>query len=237
MVVPALNEELLIGTTITTIPECVDCIFVIDDGSTDSTSLVVQRVQDSRICLLRHESNKGVGASIAAGYSAALARNIDIVAVMAGDNQMDPDHLADLLDPLIDDRADYSKGNRLSDKESRHEMPGWRCFGNFILTLMTKAASGLWHISDSQNGYTAISRSALASIDLERIYPYYGYCNDVLIKLGANGMRVVDVAIPARYGSEVSKIRYFRFAARVGPLIVRGGVSRWTRRHMSWFLD
>jgi glycosyltransferase involved in cell wall biosynthesis len=226
VVVPAYNEELLIEETIRSIPSYVSRIYVIDDCSSDRTPDLLSRISDPRVVSLRHEKNKGVGAAIISGYKLALADGMDIVAVMAGDNQMDPEHLPRLLRPVIEGRADYAKGNRLINCKFRKGMSRWRSFGNFLLTMITKVGSGYWGITDPQNGYTAISRRALEAIDLDAVYPYYGYCNDMLIKMNTFGLRTVDVAIPARYGREKSSIKYSRFIMKVAPMIWRGFLWR-----------
>lgn len=226
VVVPAYNEEKLIGETINGIPEYVKRIYVIDDCSTDSTPEVVNRMIDTRIVFVRHEKNRGVGAAIVTGYKLALEDNMDIVAVMAGDNQMDPEQLPNLLMPIIKGKADYTKGNRLISKDFRQGMSKWRFFGNSILTMITKIGSGYWHSMDPQNGYTAISRQALDAINLDAIYPYYGYCNDLLIKLNTLGMKVEDIVMPARYGRERSKIKYGQYIFKVALMILRGFLWR-----------
>ncbi|MHB8100628.1 MAG: glycosyltransferase family 2 protein [Methanosarcina sp.] len=226
VVVPAYNEELLIAETLRGIPEYVDRIYVIDDGSIDRTGEIVKKFGDSRIVYLLHEVNKGVGAGIIDGYKLALKDEMDIVAVMAGDNQMDPTQLPRLIFPIIEGRADYTKGNRLLTEDFMTGMSKWRSLGNLLLSFITKIGSGYWQIMDPQNGYTAISRQALEVIDLDSVYPYYGYCNDLLIKLNAFGMRVMDVVIPARYGKEKSKIRYGKFIRKVAPMIFRGFLWR-----------
>lgn len=232
VVVPAYNEEQLIKETIDNIPKYVKKIYVIDDCSTDRTYEIVKSVSNPRVLLVRHEKNRGVGASIITGYKLALEDNMDIVAVMAGDNQMDPEQLPALLVPIIDCGADYTKGNRLISKDFRQGMSKWRSFGNAILTMITKIGSGYWHIMDPQNGYTAISKHALETIDLDSIYTYYGYCNDMLIKLNTFGMRVEDVSIPARYGSEKSKIKYGKYIIKVAPMIFKGFLWRLKTKYM-----
>ena len=226
VVVPAYNEELLIEETIKGIPNYVKRIYVIDDCSTDRTSEILKFMKDPRIVNIRHEKNKGVGAAIITGYKKALEDKMDIVAVMAGDNQMDPTQLPNLLMPIIEGQADYTKGNRLISRDFRKGMSKWRFLGNAMLTMITKIGSGYWHITDPQNGYAAISRRALEMIDLDSIYPYYGYCNDLLIKLNAFGIRVKDVAIPARYGREKSKIKYGSYIMKVAPMNFRGFLWR-----------
>jgi glycosyltransferase involved in cell wall biosynthesis len=226
VVVPAYNEERLIGDTIKGIPDYVTTIYIIDDASTDSTPQLIKAIRDPRVKAVRHEVNKGVGAAIITGYKMALEDDMDVVAVMAGDNQMDPAQLPRLLMPIIEDKADYTKGNRLISREFRTGMSSWRTVGNSILTMITKIGSGYWDIMDPQNGYTAISRKALEAINLDSIYTYYGYCNDMLIKLNAFGMRTVDVVMPARYGSERSHIKYGRYMMKVAPMIFRGFLWR-----------
>ncbi len=226
VVVPAYNEEKLIGPTILTMPYYVSKIYVIDDCSTDHMSDVVNGINDPRVVYIRHEVNKGVGAAIITGYKKSLEDEMDVVAVMAGDNQMDPDQLPRLLMPVIEGKADYTKGNRLMSKSLRKGMSSWRSLGNQMLTMVTKIGSGYWHITDPQNGYTAISRQALESMDLDSVYTYYGYCNDLLIKLNAFGMKTTDIVMPARYGEEKSKIKYSRFILKVAPMIFRGFLWR-----------
>ena len=222
VVVPAYNEELLIAPTINTIPPYIDRIYVVNDGSKDSTCRIVSELcrQDDRLVLIYHTTNKGVGAAIATGYRRCLEDNIDIAVVMAGDNQMDPVELPSLLAPIVNGDAGYSKGNRMSSLEHMNGMPMWRRFGNWLLKWLTRVSSGNYKITDPQNGYSAASIEALKRIDLESLYPYYGYCNHLLAKFSVAGVKVVEVSMPARYQGEKSKIRYSRYIPRVSWLLV-----------------
>lgn len=230
VIVPAYNEELLILDTLETIPDFVDRVFVVDDCSKDATlekaRAFAEKDTSRRVTVIHHEKNQGVGAAIVTGYKAVLEagedkEEIDIAAVMAGDNQMDPAFLPHLLDPVVDGKADYSMGNRLVDREFRSGMSKWRFFGNALLTLLTKIASGYWQMVDPQNGYTAISRRALETISLDAIYPGYGYCNDVLVRLNVYGFRVKNVPHPSRYGREKSGIRYSTYIVRLSRLLLK----------------
>lgn len=226
--VPAYNEENLIQPTLSSVPDFVDTIIVINDASTDRTEAITRGIQenDPRIILLSNQENQGVGSAITQGYIESLKKNVDIAAVMAGDNQMDPAFLPDLLEPIVKGEAEYTKGNRLLNKEYRKGMSTWRYFGNVLLTYLTKIASGYWHITDSQNGYTAISQKALKTIPLEKIFTYYGYCNDLLIKLNVYDFNVIDVPIPARYGTEKSKIKYSTYIIKLSYLLLKGFIYR-----------
>nr|WP_295685358.1 glycosyltransferase family 2 protein [uncultured Lachnoclostridium sp.] len=233
VVVPAYNEELLINKVIQTMPDYVDRIYVIDDCSTDRTfDVASDYLRDSRLKLIHHQNNKGVGAAIATGYRQALKDDINIVAVMAGDHQMDPLQLPRLLDPIVEGTADYCKGDRLSISELTKGMSRWRRSGNVILTRLTRISSGYWTLQDPQNGYTAINKETLTHLDLTKIYPRYGYCNDLLAKLNVLGAKVKDVQIPARYGEEKSKIKYGNYIRKVSLLLLRNFFWRITRKYI-----
>lgn len=202
VVVPAYNEERKLEGTLSGIPDFVDDVVVVDDGSSDGTPAIATAHAHARPgCeLVRHEKNRGVGAAIGTGYVRALERGSDVIVVMAGDGQMDPRDLPGLLVPIARGEADYAKGNRFLHPEVWRAMPLHRQLGNIGLSLLTRLASGYWHLFDSQCGFTAISRTAACEIDPERLYPRYGYPNDLLARLSAARMRVVDVPVRAVYG-------------------------------------
>lgn len=235
VVIPAHNEERLITPTLETLPDFVDRVVVIDDCSSDATSAKVGDVQarDSRIQLLKNEVNQGVGSSVVRGYREILSHEMDMVCVMAGDAQCDPDYLPALLDKVIDDGYDMAKGNRfLLPTETVTAMPLYRLWGNVILTILTKAASGYWTIFDTQNGYLVVRAETLRSLDLNRISRRYDLENSMLINLNVIGARVTDVAIPARYGEEVSGIRLWRVAPRMLMTLTVGFFQRIYRKYV-----
>jgi len=221
IVIPAYNEEKLIKRTIESVPDFIDLIIVIDDKSKDSTYAKIKTIKrhfGKRLFIIQHDVNKGVGAAIVSGYKESLKQDCDIAVVMAGDAQMDPKYLPDLLDPIVEGRADYTKGNRLEHAELE-KMPKVRQRGNAILSILTKVSSGYWDIVDPQNGYAAISTEALRTIDLDSIYPRYGYCNDVLVKLNIYNFRVLDVPMPPVYGEEKSGIRIKTYTFHMSRLL------------------
>lgn len=203
VVIPAYNEARAIGATVAGVPELVDRVLVIDDCSRDATSELARAAaapHAERCQVLRHAENRGVGAAISTGYRHALADQCEVVAVMAGDGQMDPADLPRLLDPIADGRADYVKGNRFLHPEIWTAMPPSRIVGNLALSAATRITSGYRHIFDSQCGYTAVHRRVLAEIDLDALFPRYGYPNDLLSRLAIAGARVVDVPVRPIYG-------------------------------------
>jgi glycosyltransferase involved in cell wall biosynthesis len=225
IVVPAYNEERLIEKTLATIPGFVDSVIVVDDASKDLTvSIVKTRMEaDPRIVLCVHPTNQGVGGAIATGYKKALELEMDVTVVMAGDGQMDPKDLMNIIRPIVDGSADYSKGNRLFYGDAWRMIPHHRYLGNSFLSLLTKIASGYWHVADSQSGYTAISFIALKRLSLDHIYKGYGVPNDLLIKLNQYDFRVRDVHIRPVYNiGEKSGIRLIRFIPTISWLLFKG---------------
>lgn len=201
VVVPAYNEGTQISKVINTMPEIVDKIIVVNDESKDNTRDIVEtkHLLDSRVHLINHEKNLGVGGAIATGYKYARENNFDVTVVMAGDAQMDPKDLPAIVEPVAKGEVDYSKGNRLFSGEAYQKIPKVRYFGNSILSLFTKIASGYWHVADSQTGYTGISLKALKTINWDKMYKRYGQPNDLLVRLNVYNFRVRDIPIAAVY--------------------------------------
>jgi len=223
VVVPAFDEERLVGETIRGIPEFVDRILVVDDASRDGTIDAVEAVGDPRVDVLRHEHNAGVGAAIATGYRRALEEDIDVTCVMAADNQMDPSELHGLVEPVARGEVDYAKANRLVSGEAWKVIPRTRYLGNAVLSLLTKIASGYWHVADSQAGYTALSLSALRRLDLGELYPRYGFPNDMLVHLNVQNARVRDVPSRPIYDvGQQSGIRLRSVVPRISWLLFKG---------------
>ena len=224
VVVPAYNEEKLIGNVLKTVPGFVDHIVVVDDASSDRTGEIVKSKQegDVRITYIRHPQNTGVGGAIATGYKWARDKGIDISVVMAGDAQMDPKDLPGLLNPIADGEVDYSKGNRLFTGKAWRVIPKGRYFGNAILSFLTKIASGYWHVADSQSGYGAVALQVLKTIDLENIYKRYGMPNDLLVKLNVYHFRVRDVPINPIYGiGEKSGLKIYKVVFTLSFLLLK----------------
>ena len=223
VVVPAHDEEKLVATTLAGIPSFVDRIYVVDDGSRDATVERTRSLGDPRVEVLAHDRNRGVGAAIVTGYKRALAEGIDVACVMAADNQMDPADLELLAGPVARGELDYAKANRLVSGEAWDLIPRTRYLGNAVLSLLTKVASGYWHVADSQSGYTAIARRTLESLDLDRVYTRYGFPNDLLVHLNVWNARVRDFPSRPVYGvGERSGIRYHKVVPRISWLLVKG---------------
>jgi glycosyltransferase involved in cell wall biosynthesis len=225
VVVPAHNEEELLPVTLASVPDFVDRIIVVDDASRDSTAGRAQTAAagDPRIAVLAHERNGGVGAAIVTGYKRALEERIDVTCVMAADNQMDPEDLEAIVLPVARGEVDYAKANRLVSGQAWELIPRHRYLGNAVLSLLTKIASGYWHVADSQSGYTALGLPMLEQLDLDRIYARYGFPNDMLVHLNVWNARVRDVPSRPIYGvGERSGIRLRRVVPSISLLLFKG---------------
>lgn len=278
VVVPAYNEETQIGMVISSMPDYVDRIVIVNDKSKDKTEEVVldfikkdgksplclkpfptpvvdniynvaEKVvrereikeienyvpskimnddpDNSRIILISHIENGGVGAAISRGYKWCKDHEIDCTAVMAGDGQMDPAELEGICMPVIEEGIDYVKGNRLIHASAKYVIPKTRLFGNSVLSMLTKMASGYWRISDTQTGYTAISLNALRKIKIHEIYKSYGMPNDTLIKLNINHCSIKEIEIKPIYKvGEQSKMKIFKVIPRISFLLLKGFFKR-----------
>ena len=223
VVVPAHDEEGLITTTLQGIPSFVDHIYVVDDGSRDATVERALALADPRVEIVAHDRNRGVGAAIVTGYKRAHDDEVDVACVIAADNQMDPADLESLALPVARGELDYAKANRLVTGEAWTLIPRTRYLGNAILSMLTKIASGYWHVADSQSGYTALSKRMLDVLDLDRVYTGYGFPNDFLVHLNVWNARVRDFPSRPIYGvGERSGIRYRKVVPRISWLLVKG---------------
>lgn len=234
VVVPAYNEGKLITQVLNTMPDFVDYIIVVNDGSKDNTkNLILEGAdKDNRIILHDHKVNKGLGQSLIDGYKKAEEMQIDVIAIMAGDAQMDPEDLMGVVHPIVVGEADYVKGCRLFTDDVREKMPRYRFVGNNILTLLTKFATGYWHIVDPQCGYTAISLIALKQIPIEDMIKGYGYNAHILYMLNMHDFRVLDKKVKPVYGEEVSKIKLGRYIISVSKLLLTLFFSRIHRKYL-----
>ncbi len=232
VVVPAYNEEALVGSTVEGIPAFVDRIIVVDDGSKDDTVARAQNA-DTRVEVIAHEKNQGVGSAIITGYKRAIAVEAEVTAVMAADGQMDPDDLEMLVRAVALGETDYAKANRLFTGQAWQLIPRTRYLGNAALSFLTKIASGYWHVADSQSGYTAVNLETLKLLDLDRVYRRYGFPNDFLVHLNVFNRRVRDYPSRPIYGvGERSGIRLRHVVPKISWLLLKGFFWRMGQKYV-----
>jgi len=224
IVIPSYNEAKNIASVISGIPKFVDHIVVVDDASKDNTSEVVRNLSNDnkRLVLLQNSKNLGCGGALATGYKWAIENNIDIAVRMDGDGQMDANDIERLVVPIAMGEVDYTKANRLFSGEAYEKIPKVRFYGNAILSLLTKIASGYWHIADSQSGFSAIGTQALQTVNWDKMYKRYGNPNDVLILLNIFNFRVRDVITQPIYNvGEKSTMRVRKVVFTISWLLIK----------------
>ncbi len=236
VVVPAFNEEKLIGRVIETIPGFVDLTIIIDDKSTDKTiakALAAASKSKNKVEIIEHSKNQGVGAAIVTGYKRALELKMDVTAVMAGDAQMAPGELKEIVTPVAKGQADYVKGNRLVYGQAWRLIPTTRYLGNSVLSLLTKITSGYWYVADSQTGYTAVSGKTLQRISLDSLYKKYGFPNDMLVHLNVAQARLKEIPIkPIYHVGGKSGIRLWKVIPTISWLLIRRFFWRLKRKYI-----
>jgi len=227
VVIPCYRVRQHILEVIAGLPDWISGIYIVDDCCPEgSGTFLSETCLDPRLRIIWHTRNQGVGRATCSGYAAAMKDGFSIIVKMDGDNQMDAAYLRRLIQPITEGRADFSKGNRFYDLAALSSMPLVRRIGNLGLTLLTKIASGYWHIADPTNGYTAIHRSALSLLTLESVSRRYFFESSMLIHLNIIRAVAIDVPIPARYGSETSSLSIWRVLFGFPPRLLRGFIQR-----------
>jgi glycosyltransferase involved in cell wall biosynthesis len=231
VVIPAYRVARHIREVVSSVPDGIDHIVVVDDACPDSSGKEAEATGRGNLTVLYHEKNRGVGGAMITGYRKALELGADIAIKMDGDGQMDPAYIPELIKPLVNGDADYSKGNRFRDFKKLREMPKTRLVGNSALSFLVKAASGYWNIVDPTNGYTAIHRGTLERLDLDKIAKRFFFESDMLVNLNIAGAVVRDVGIPARYREEGSSLRAWKAAVEFMPKLLKGLARRIVLRY------
>lgn len=207
VVIPAYKVSQQICGVIEAIPSFVYKIIIVDDACPEATGDKVRdSFDDSRITVVKHSENQGVGGAMITGYLEAIKHRSEVIVKLDGDGQMDPRLIPSLIAPIIRGEADYVKGNRFFDIQKIREMPAIRIFGNLVLSFFSKASTGYWQIFDPNNGFTAIHHSALKLIPLEKVSNRYFFESDMLFRLNTSRAVVLDMPMDASYGVEKSNL-------------------------------
>ena len=226
VVIPSYKVSKHILDVINNIPEFVNHIIVVDDKCPQNSGNIAVTSNDKRVVVCYHEVNQGVGGAVVTGYKKALELNSDIVIKVDGDGQMDVAYMQKLIQPIVDEKADYTKGNRFTDFKALRQMPKIRLFGNSGLSFLVKASSGYWNMMDPTNGYTAINKHALEELDLDNLAKRYFFEADMLINLNIENAVVTDVDIPAKYGDEESSLSITKTLFGFPPKLFKGLCKR-----------
>lgn len=208
VVIPSYKVKNHILAVIHSMGKEVSCIYVVDDCCPDgSGSYVEENCNDPRVRVLKHSVNQGVGGAVMTGYREAIADGMEIIVKVDGDGQMDPALIPEFVLPIIENEADYTKGNRFFDLEAITSMPTIRLFGNAMLSLMNKVSSGYWNLFDPTNGYTAIHADVAKHLPFNKISRRYFFETDMLFRLNTLRAVVLDVPMDAKYADEESNLK------------------------------
>ncbi|MBK8519197.1 MAG: glycosyltransferase family 2 protein [Saprospiraceae bacterium] len=219
IVIPCYNVSQHIEEVISKIPANIAWIITVNDASKDNSKEILLNLSKSnkRIIFIDHALNQGVGGAMLTGYAKALELKSEIIIKIDGDGQMDADNIPKLIRPLIDNIAEFTKGNRFRDFKALRSMPITRRIGNLGLSFIIKAASGYWNIFDPTNGFTAIKSETLAGLDFSKIHKRYYFETSMLIELYYNNAVIVDVPFKAIYGDEISGLSRFKTMVEFPP--------------------
>ncbi len=216
-VLPCYNEEKLIGVTVGKLPDFIDYIILVNDGSKDNTLHVLHKLakDNKKVIVLDNKQNRGIGYTLVRGYRHALAgTDAEAVGIVAADDQFDTSYLKPMMDEFIDLNLDYIKASRFFHREAFKTMPKYRQFGNIFISLLTKFSTGYYTITDITNGCGFLRRSILEKVNFEFVKERYDYEASMLTALSIAGAKVKDHAVPAHYGDEKSSIKLIPTALR-----------------------
>jgi dolichol-phosphate mannosyltransferase len=226
VVIPAYRVAGHIESVVNGIPDWIWKIIVVDDKSPDDLADRVEAMANPRVELVRHDQNKGVGGATVSGFNRGLELGATVLIKMDGDGQMDPSFLPDLLEPIVNGKADFVKGNRFGRLEAISRMPFHRRMGNLFWSFMTKVGSGYWNVFDPNNGYLALDADAYKRLDKKFLHPRYFFETSLLVELNIVRAVAEEVAMPAIYAGEPSSLSVFKVITTFPGLLL----SRYLRR-------
>ena len=227
VVIPCYKVKKQLGGVVQSLPDFVDFIIPVDDQCPEnSVKETLKSINSDKLHPVYHELNQGVGGAVISGYTRAIQLEADVIVKMDGDGQMNPTRIESLIEPLVANRADYSKGNRFRDLKALRSMPTTRLIGNSGLSFLVKLASGYWRTMDPTNGFTAIQATMLAKLDLDKIAKRYFFESDMLIRLNILDAVVEDVSMPAFYGDEESSLSIGKVLGVFPFYLLKGFIKR-----------
>jgi len=226
VVIPTYKVSKHIESVVNTLPDFIDNIIVVDDKCPEHSGNIVSGLNNEKITLVFHTINQGVGGAVVSGYKKALSLNCDIIIKIDGDGQMDSSYIIKLIEPIVNNKADYTKGNRFTDFHALKQMPKVRLFGNSGLSFLVKASSGYWNMMDPTNGFTGISKDAINGLELDILSKRYFFESDMLINLNIENCVVKDIAIPAKYDDEESSLSVTKVLFEFPPKLLKGLAKR-----------
>ena len=220
VIIPVYNEERNIEYVIQGVEKYCENIIIVDDKSTDKSYEIIKNLQhrfSEKIIVLQNDKNSGIGYSVKKGMKKALELNNDIIIKFDGDNQHLPEDIPKFKTKLINEQLDLIKGNRFLINEYSEPMPNLKILGNLITTNLQKLVSGNYKISDPNNGFLAIKKVVLNTVDFKKLKNNYYFENSLLIYISSMGLKIGEVPIKTIYRDEESSIPIFTASIKLLP--------------------
>lgn len=225
VVIPYYNASKHIVRVLEKLPDLVFKVYIVDDCSPEALpELVLEAFHN--IEYIKQERNLGVGGATKTGFLKAIEDQMDIVVKVDADDQMDTTYIKDLVNPLINNKAGYAKGNRFRDFKALRKMPFVRKMGNLGLSFLTKVATGYWNNFDPTNGFFAIKTSVLKQLDFEVISNRYYFETSLIAELYFQDVIIKDVPMPAIYGDEKSSMSVWKMPFVFVPKLIKTFMQR-----------
>ncbi len=234
VIIPCYRVRKHILRLVSNIPEFVDTIYIVDDKCPEKTGeLVKKSCKDSRVHLISHKENQGVGQATITGMKEAVKDGAHCLVKIDGDEQHNPELIEDFVSPILNRDADFTKGNRFFYLEDLRQMPGVRLIGNACLSFATKFSSGYWNIFDPTNGYLAVHSLVFQALPHEKIDKRYFFESDLLFRLYTIRAKIVEIPMHAVYGEEESSLSPSKL---ILPFLWRHMINSLKRIFYSYFL-
>ncbi len=228
VIIPYYNAAKHIENVVNKLPVFISKVIIVDDCGKEPIpeSLVAQSKTSDRIVIVKNEKNLGVGGATKHGFQKAIELELDYAIKVDADDQMDSSYIPDLLKPLIENKAEYAKGNRFKDFKALKQMPFVRKIGNLGLSFLTKVASGYWNNFDPTNGFFAIKVDVLKQLDFTNIHRDYYFESSLIAELYFQDARIKDVPMPANYGDEKSSMKVWQIPFIFIPKLTKTFIKR-----------
>jgi len=206
-VLPAYNAEKTLKATLDDIPkDLFDEIVLVDDASKDGTVALARQLGIKHVIV--HPKNRGYGGNQKTCYKTALELGGDIVVMIHPDFQYDPTLAPELVNPILEDKADCVLGSRMMrDEALKGKMPVWKYVGNKLLTGVENLVFGT-RFSEFHTGYRSYNRKVLSTLRLESNSDDFVFDQEIIAQMLANGFRITEVPIPTRYFKEASSVSF-----------------------------
>jgi len=198
--IPCYNEEATIGSVVLKAKRHVDEVLVIDDGSVDDTARVAE---EAGAKVIKHGGNRGYGAAIQNCFKYAKENDFDIMVILDGDGQHNPDEISVVIEPILERKADISVGSRFLKEEHKNNVPLYRRFGIHVITWLTNLGSKKTRrVIDAQSGFRGYSRKAIEKLDLKD--EGMGVSTEILLQARKRKLTIKEVPVGCRYDVEGS---------------------------------